>query len=271
MTSNLAQILRTWVASSILSGEVHVPTLPDSIEIIRTDYGHSTPYNLIQWTAQGPSLEGTENATRTRSIKITPPKSTTSEELGKAKLHTPKSTTAQKMKQRLEASYYTQSALSSSTRIMVNRVNDGRGKNNEDESPSKNEAEARNKQFQHAKPKKHSQWTQKKRIQKQTSIRKFIVTQPTLHDYNFLKPQSQPTTQDPDIWGHVMESIDSKQTFRILLQNPNGIHPHISYSDFLFGLHVAESLGVGALCMPETNLNWEPQQVTATRRCLART
>jgi hypothetical protein len=119
MTSNLAQILRTWVASSILSGEVHVPTLPDSIEIIRTDYGHSTPYNLIQWTAQGPSLEGTENATRTRSIKITPPKSTTSEELGKAKLHTPKSTTAQKMKQRLEASYYTQSALSSSTRRRI--------------------------------------------------------------------------------------------------------------------------------------------------------
>jgi len=36
MTSNLAQILRTWVASSILSGEVHVPTLPDSIEIIRS-------------------------------------------------------------------------------------------------------------------------------------------------------------------------------------------------------------------------------------------
>jgi hypothetical protein len=68
-----------------------------------------------------------------------------------------------------------------------------------------------------------------------------------------------------------MESIDAKQTFRILLQNPNGIHPHISYSDFLFGLHVAESLGVGALCMPETNLNWEPQQVTATRKCFAKT
>jgi hypothetical protein len=269
MTSNLAQILRTWVASSILSGEVHVPTLPDSIEIIRTAYGHSTPYSLIQWTTQRPNLEGTENATRTHSRMTIPPKSTTSEEQDNAKLHTSTRNKAQTMNQR-GALCRKQSTLSSSTRIMVNRVTDGRGKNSEDESFSIAE-ETKNTRCQHTKPKKHSQWTQKKKKQKQTSIRKFIVTQPTLYDYNFLKPHSQPTTQDPDIWGHVMESIDSKQTFRILLQNPNGIHPHISYSDFLFGLHIAETLGVGALCMPETNLNWNSQQVTATRRCLART
>jgi hypothetical protein len=108
-----------------------------------------------------------------------------------------------------------------------------------------------------------------KSIQKQTNIRKFIVTQTTLYDYNFLKPHGKPSAEDPDVWGHIMQSIDPKQTLRVLVQNPNGIQHYISYSDFLFGLHISESLGIGALCMPETNLNWQPHQISSTKKCFA--
>jgi len=113
---------------------------------------------------------------------------------------------------------------------------------------------------------KDSRWHQKPKL-KQTTIRKFVVTQPSLYDFNFLKPHKQASREDPDNWGHVMESIDPQHTVRLLLQNPNGIQPHISYSDFLFGLHISESLRVGILCMPETNLNCRPSQLKVTKQC----
>jgi len=48
MTSNLAQILRPWVASSILSGDIQIPTLPEEVRSTNTSYAQSTPYSLIR-------------------------------------------------------------------------------------------------------------------------------------------------------------------------------------------------------------------------------
>jgi len=90
---------------------------------------------------------------------------------------------------------------------------------------------------------------------------------PTLYDFKYFKPQKKVTENDPDIWGHIMEPIDPKETLRLLLQNPNGIQPHFSYSDFLFSLHVSENVGVGILSMPETNMNWQPHHISATKKC----
>jgi hypothetical protein len=120
---------------------------------------------------------------------------------------------------------------------------------------------------------KHSRWSlhRRRKRTKQTSIRIFIAHQTNLYDYGFFKPQGKPSESDPDMWGHVMEPISPKETIRILLQNPNGIQPHFSYSDFLFGLHMCETIGVGVLCMPETNLDWQPSQVAAAVKCFKKT
>jgi hypothetical protein len=121
--------------------------------------------------------------------------------------------------------------------------------------------------------KKHSRWYKKLGAyqSKQETIRKFLVTQPRLFNFNFLKPQGPSDAEAPDTWGHVMEATNNQTTLRIILQNPNGIQPHISYSDFLFGLHMCESVGAGILCLAETNLNWEPKQLAAAKKCFRKT
>jgi hypothetical protein len=97
-------------------------------------------------------------------------------------------------------------------------------------------------------------------------IRKTLAMQPTLYDYAFFKPYCSQSEQDPDVWGHVMESIDEKNTLRLVVQNPNGIKPQMLYSDLGFGLHVCESIGVGVISMSETNVNWNQSwQANATK------
>jgi hypothetical protein len=53
-----------------------------------------------------------------------------------------------------------------------------------------------------------------------------------------------------------MDTIDPSEAFRVLLQNPNGIRPHEKDLDFHYSLSKCSSLGIGALSVVETNLNW---------------
>jgi hypothetical protein len=56
-----------------------------------------------------------------------------------------------------------------------------------------------------------------------------------------------------------------------VLQNPNGIKPSVTEPDFMFRLHLCPEVGVGAICLAETNLNWHYYQHSAAlRRCLHR-
>ena len=65
------------------------------------------------------------------------------------------------------------------------------------------------------------------------------------------------------------ESIDTTSTFRLILTNPNGIHPSVTYPDFMFSLHLCNEIRAGAICLAETNLNWHhSQHHAALRRCL---
>ena len=93
----------------------------------------------------------------------------------------------------------------------------------------------------------------------------------TLYDFAYFKPQSSITEVDPEVWGHIPEQIDTTRTFRILLQNPNGIRPSITEPEFLFSLHICHEIGAGAICLAETNLNWHhTQHKLSLRRCLHR-
>lgn len=98
-----------------------------------------------------------------------------------------------------------------------------------------------------------------------------VSGQKTLFDFHYFKPQSSITEADPDVWGHMPEQIDATKTFRILLQNPNGIRPSVTEPEFLFSLHICHEIGAGAICLAETNLNWHRSQHRASmRRCLHR-
>ena len=224
MSSNLAQILRTWIASAIISGQVQIPQLIQSSSLEPAPQRQSTPYDIIQWQLDE---------------------------------HDPQAPKDPKITEALQRSNEPSPPTHKSTASKVEIVGPPVVSTYHGDAVKQG--------------KKHGRWTKTKSKQKQTTIRRFIVTQPTLYDFNFLKPHGKPSTEDPDVWGHIMPSIDPAQTLRILLQNPNGIQPHISYSDFLFGLHMSETLGIGAICMPETNLNWQPSQISSTRKCFART
>jgi hypothetical protein len=125
-------------------------------------------------------------------------------------------------------------------------------------------------QLKQGKMKKHSRW-KRGNDKKQSTIRTFLVTQPKLYDFKFFKPQKRVSAIDPDFWGHVMEPINPQKIFRLLLQNPNGIQPHFSYLDFLFSLHVCENIGISAMSLPETNLNWQPHHIASTKKCFKKT
>jgi hypothetical protein len=96
-------------------------------------------------------------------------------------------------------------------------------------------------------------------------------SQTTLFDFKFFKPHATISSDDPDVFGHVPQQIDSARTFRIILQNPNGIKPSVTEPDFMFSLHLCHEVGAGAICLAETNINWHHYQHSAAlRRCLHR-
>jgi len=102
-------------------------------------------------------------------------------------------------------------------------------------------------------------------------VKPIIHGQKTLYDFAYFKPQCTITDSDPEVWGHVPESIDTTATLRVLLQNPNGIKPSVTEPEFLFSLHVCQDIGVGVICLAETNLNWHhAKHKISLRRCLHR-
>jgi hypothetical protein len=66
-------------------------------------------------------------------------------------------------------------------------------------------------------------------------------------------PHTCPTTAP---WGHCPESIDTTETLRIILQNPNGLKLQSDIDDFAMGTQICCTLGAGVICLSETNVNW---------------
>jgi hypothetical protein len=58
-----------------------------------------------------------------------------------------------------------------------------------------------------------------------------------------------------ETWGHSLTYIGSLKTFRVLLQNPNGISLQEGAYQYKYGLSLCKSFDVGAMCISETKLN----------------
>jgi len=58
-----------------------------------------------------------------------------------------------------------------------------------------------------------------------------------------------------DTWGHCLEPIENCSTFRVLLQNPNGITFHDRAFQYKYGLSNCRHQNAVAICIAETKLN----------------
>jgi hypothetical protein len=83
-----------------------------------------------------------------------------------------------------------------------------------------------------------------------------LVSQPCLSYFQ----SAQLNTDLHDSWGHSMEVIDPSSTFRIFLQNPNGLNiSHANYS-LQHDLDTCRKYGAAVIALPETNTNWESRE-----------
>jgi hypothetical protein len=82
------------------------------------------------------------------------------------------------------------------------------------------------------------------------------VSQPRLSYFQ----SAQLNTDLHDSWGHSMEIIDPSSTFRIFLQNPNGLNiSHTNYS-LQHDLDTCRKYGAAVIALPETDTNWESRE-----------
>jgi len=82
---------------------------------------------------------------------------------------------------------------------------------------------------------------------------------PSPHSNNITSHLLSPSSTFPpsgDIWGHCPGPIKNNDTFRIMLQNPRGLKLFSNNVEVHYSLAICQELGVSALCMPETNINW---------------
>jgi hypothetical protein len=70
---------------------------------------------------------------------------------------------------------------------------------------------------------------------------------------------SLPTYDLFDSWGHSLERIDANNTFRVLLQNPNGLPIHRNNQLLIQDLQTCYNYVAGVLCFPETKTNWNQE------------
>jgi hypothetical protein len=57
-------------------------------------------------------------------------------------------------------------------------------------------------------------------------------------------------------WGHSLPTINPSETFRLFLQNPNGLSLHSSNYSLQYDLNLCKDYGAALLCLPEVKVNW---------------
>jgi hypothetical protein len=73
--------------------------------------------------------------------------------------------------------------------------------------------------------------------------------------------QSRELNEDlHDVWGHSLKSIDTSSTFRLFLQNPNGLNLSRSNYSLLKDFDTCQQYGAAVISLPETNSNWESKE-----------
>jgi hypothetical protein len=288
MHDYLAQIARTWVAMSLLTNNINHAAVSSLLQIRPGRFPQvtivaSNPAHLIQWQTNIParpaSISIGSNGILSKSApesKDTSPEPTTHSERGPTTKFVPlpykdqpsilrhitKTSTkparrkVQRLPGQLLLSHYltpkvTAAKLHSSLSVKETKAIEQTSNQQPIKTPTP-----------FGRPTQHQ-------LQASNPPARRLPLQRTLFDFQYFKPYASVSQSDPDIWGHTPESIDTASTFRLVLQNPNGIRPSVTEPDFMFSLHLCHEIGAGAICLAETNLNWHhTQHHAALRRCL---
>jgi len=205
MSPNIAQILRTWVGTSLLSGKVNTPewVAPNRpLSLSNT----SVPTYLFSWTDRNSYISNHNNAVKLDANKC--------------------------------------NKASRKNRGIIPHASTPLPTITRDQSRSDNTSTSK---------------TKRKIDSKQTAK---ISIQPTIHDALKLPPRASKQDYD-DVWGHYPETIEDKDTLRIVFANPKGLKLHSDILETEYSLGRCHSLGVGALCLAESNLNWGNVRATS--------
>jgi len=70
-------------------------------------------------------------------------------------------------------------------------------------------------------------------------------------------PSPEAITDYDEVWGHFPEVIDDRATLHLLFANPKGLKLTNDIMETEYSMGRCRSLGVGVLCLAESNLNWD--------------
>jgi hypothetical protein len=233
MTNNLVQILRTWVASTILQGSAIIPPFPPSTTRISSSPSNtSIPAYLFPWNNSSTSTPSSPNT-------LIQPTQLAKRQKWKPKSHTtgPKNAAA-------------------TTRVVAFHPGTS--------------IEFSHKQRLHSQaslqpiPPHYPQHFGNKGTDNPSSQppRTNIGIQRTLYDAFHLVPPETPG-EYPDVWGHDPVSLEGDSTLGILFSNPKGLKLTYDILETEHSLGRVHSLGVGVLALAETNVNWNHPSVQA--------
>ncbi len=215
MSHNLAQILRTWIGTTLLTGQVILPPWLDGNEGLETH--HSTrkigrPCYLFQWT----------------TTPATPINGTTPNTSRKGQ--------------------YTAYAANSLTEHPLIS-----------QTTSKPKQEGIMEILSYVRDSVRSQTPNGTQLQKSDRPAKRPVvknrTQLTIYDALKISPPMA-TNDSNEVWGHFPEKIEEKSTLRLVFANPRGLKLTYDIFETEYSMGRCQSLGVGAMCLAESNLNW---------------
>lgn len=254
MDPNLAQITRTWVATTIITGQPLIPPIyqeetPSYTQVHRAS---SHPYSLIQWNHSTDTIQLQEpssplHSTSTTSISLESVQGSfisdttndnpnikltsyqqASTNITKIPSHT-KESNLDNVTPRLRSQKKITTFLTPLTTKPGNKTR-------------------RQTEILANQPTQRNPVTGSKNKNKQKR-RKFIT--------DFTPLQSAPSFHEmEETWGHALECIDTSKTLRIILQNPNGLKAYHQKGELLLNLQTCNSIGAGVLSLPETNTNW---------------
>jgi hypothetical protein len=72
---------------------------------------------------------------------------------------------------------------------------------------------------------------------------------------NRSSPSSSKSSYE-EVWGHYPENSDDTKILRIIFSNPRGLKLSTDLLETEYSFGRCQALGVGALCIAESNLNW---------------
>ncbi len=253
MDPNLAQITRTWVATTILTGQPLIPLIYQE-EKSQASYhveAVSQPYTLIDWTTI--NNKTSHSSTAPISIHLSQPSAS------RDPFHvSPRQASGNKDAGILPTNAGSVSAPTANIPRQPNQTTGG-----------SNYPAIQQKITSYLLPSTSAPVSRQERKIKNSTIQP-IINQPTsqrvpktkrtrrrfLTDFTANQPSSPSFYEMEETWGHALESIDTSDTLRVVLQNPNGLKTYRYNGELLLNLQTCNSIGVGVMSLPETNTNW---------------